>query len=50
LSADHVSEFDITGRSMRGWVLVATEGIDAENDLKRWVQEDVAFAPTLPPK
>jgi hypothetical protein len=35
---------------MRGWVLVATEGIDAENDLKRWVQEDVAFALTLPPK
>jgi hypothetical protein len=26
----HVKEFDITGRAMKGWVLVGPEGVAAE--------------------
>src|SRR5262245_21188067 len=37
LKEPHVSEFNITGRSMKGWVLVAPEGIE-EDQLGVWVQ------------
>src|SRR6516225_7756809 len=42
LKEPHVSEFNITGRSMKGWVLVAPEGV--QNDkLKGWLQRAVKF-------
>ncbi|HEY69811.1 MAG TPA: TfoX/Sxy family protein [Anaerolineae bacterium] len=42
--------FDITGRAMRGWVMVAPEGVEQDADLEAWVQQGVAFARSLPPK
>jgi hypothetical protein len=42
--------FDMTGRPMKGWVLVEPAGIEAEEDLKRWIEQGVAFAQSLPPK
>jgi hypothetical protein len=42
--------FDITGKEMRGWLLVSAEGVEKMNDLKEWVQIGVDFAKTLPPK
>ena len=42
--------FDITGRPMRGWVMVRPEGVKAESDLRSWVQRGVDFAATLPTK
>ena len=44
-----VRPFDITGRPMRGWVLVAGEHLDDDN-LDRWLAETCAFVATLPPK
>ena len=44
-----VRPFDITGRPMRGWVLVGGEHLDDE-DLDRWLAEAGAFVATLPPK
>ncbi|WP_030438352.1 TfoX/Sxy family protein [Actinoplanes subtropicus] len=44
-----VRPFDITGRPMRGWVLVAGEHLDDEH-LDRWLAEAEAFVATLVPK
>jgi TfoX/Sxy family transcriptional regulator of competence genes len=49
LSRPHARPMDFTGRPMRGFVTVRPEGLDAAQ-LKRWVQEAVARAESLPPK
>ena len=44
-----VRPFDITGRPMRGWVMVEPPG--AEGDaLERWLALAQAYAESLPPK
>ena len=50
LQQPHVGEFDVTGRPMKGWVLVAPEGIDVDSQLKDWIQRALKFVRTLPPK
>src|SRR6516165_9137774 len=50
LKEPHVSEFDITGRAMKGWVLVAPEGVDADEQLKGWIERAVKFVGKLPAK
>src|SRR6516164_4612662 len=50
LKEPHVKEFDITGRAMKGWVLVAPEGVDADEQLKGWIERAVKFVKTLPAK
>lgn len=42
--------FDITSRPMKGWVMAAPAGYEAEADLWDWVARGVAFARTLPSK
>ena len=42
--------FDITGRPMRGWVMVVADACQADEDLRYWVGRGVAFALTLPAK
>ena len=46
----HVKPFDITGRAMKGWVLVAPEGLEDEDQLKDWIQPAVKFVGKLPKK
>jgi TfoX/Sxy family transcriptional regulator of competence genes len=50
LKEPHVSEFDITGRSMKGWVLVEPQGVEDDDQLGGWVQRAVEFVKTLPAK
>jgi TfoX/Sxy family transcriptional regulator of competence genes len=50
LKEAHVSEFNITGRSMKGWVLIGPEGAQSDDQLKGWVQRAVKFVGTLPAK
>ena len=50
LAQPHVRVFDMTGRPMRGWVLVSPEGYETDDDLRRWIEQGVAFALTLPAK
>ena len=50
LKEPHVSEFDITGRAMKGWVLVAPEGVEADEQLSAWIQRAVKFVRKLPAK
>src|SRR5579871_1583986 len=33
----HVREFDITGRPMKGWVLVESEGVEDDEQLAGWI-------------
>lgn len=42
--------FDLTGRPMKGWVVVTAEGYESDGDLLDWVRQGVAFAASLPPK
>jgi TfoX/Sxy family transcriptional regulator of competence genes len=49
LARPHARPMDFTGRPMRGFVTVRPEGLDGDR-LKRWVDEAVARAESLPPK
>ena len=46
----HTRIFDITGRPMKGWVLVMPDGFESDSDLKHWIERGVDFALSLPPK
>ncbi|MGW6907014.1 TfoX/Sxy family protein [Streptomyces sp. NPDC054940] len=42
--------FDMTGRPMRGWVVVEGSAVAEDDALGAWIDEGHAFAATLPPK
>ena len=42
--------FDITGRKMKGWVMLDAKGYQADDDLKAWLSEARDFVKTLPQK
>ena len=46
----HVGEFNITGQAMKGWVLVAPEGVEDAGQVKAWIQRAVKFVGKLPAK
>ena len=48
LQEPHVREFDITGRAMKGWVLVEPEGVEDNDPWKNWIQQAVKFVAKLP--
>src|SRR5881409_3234810 len=50
LKEPHVKEFDITGRPMKGWVLVELAGVEGDDQLKGWIQRAVKFVGALPAK
>ncbi len=43
-------EFDITGRSMKGWIMVEPDGFTDDADLSEWVKQALGFVKTLPAK
>jgi TfoX/Sxy family transcriptional regulator of competence genes len=45
-----VRPFDLTGRPMKGWVLVDPEATTTDADLVTWIDRGVAYAESLPPK
>jgi TfoX/Sxy family transcriptional regulator of competence genes len=50
LKEPHVKEFDITGRAMKGWVLVEAEGIEDDDQLHDWIDRAANFVKSLPAK
>jgi TfoX N-terminal domain len=50
LAEEHVRVFDMTGRPMKGWILVGPEATAADDDLAGWVDAGGDFAASLPPK
>ena len=50
LREPHVKEFDITGRAMKGWVLVGPEGVQNDEEFTDWIERATRFVRTLPAK
>ena len=49
LEEPHTRPFDMTGRPMRGWVLVGPQGLEGDR-LGKWIDRGVAHAASLPAK
>ncbi|MGE5251203.1 MAG: TfoX/Sxy family protein [Bacteroidota bacterium] len=50
LARPHTRPFDMTGRPMKGWLLVDPAGWQDEGELAGWIREGVDYALTLPSK
>jgi TfoX/Sxy family transcriptional regulator of competence genes len=50
LAESHTREMDFTGRKMRGFVIVESEGFEADEDLASWVEAGADYAASLPAK
>lgn len=49
LQQDHVKPFDITGKPMKGWVMVEAAGFEGER-LAQWLDTARRFVESLPAK
>ena len=50
LNNKHVREFDLTGKSMKGWVMVEKGSWNKIDELTRWLDIGRSFALSLPKK
>jgi TfoX/Sxy family transcriptional regulator of competence genes len=50
LQEPNVGEFDITGKPMKGWVMVEPDGIENDEQLSQWIERGMNFVKTLPKK
>jgi hypothetical protein len=50
LSKPYTKIFDLTGRPMKGWVLVEADGVKTAAGLRKWIERGVACAKSLPAK
>jgi TfoX/Sxy family transcriptional regulator of competence genes len=50
LKKAHAKPFDLTGKPMKGWLVVEADGVKTGRQLSSWVKEGVEFALTLPPR
>jgi TfoX/Sxy family transcriptional regulator of competence genes len=50
LKSPGVRLFDLTGRPMKGWIMVAEERLGDEADLRAWLERARSFVASLPPK
>jgi hypothetical protein len=50
LKKTNAKPFDITGKPMKGWLLVEPGGLRTSKQLVAWVKKSIEFASTLPPK
>src|SRR5262245_20668747 len=50
LQQPNVVPFDITGRPMKGWVMIEPDGIETDEQLADWIRQSKEFVCTLPRK
>jgi TfoX/Sxy family transcriptional regulator of competence genes len=50
LAQPGVRIFDMTGRPMKGWILVSPAATEDDAGLRKWVEAGLDFAGSLPPK
>ena len=50
LREPHVKEFDITGKAMKGWVMVEPEGAAEAGAVAAWVRRALKFVGRMPAK
>ena len=43
----HVRKMDITGKPMKGWIMVEPEGVEEDEPLKNWIQQAMKFVGKL---
>ena len=46
----YVRIFNMTGRPMKGWVLVSSAGYKSDKALLDWIEKGITFAQSLPHK
>ena len=46
----HTRIFDLSGRPMKGWILVQPKGLTTEDALVKWIQVGLKYASALPAK
>ena len=50
IQKEHVRPFDVTGKPMKGWLMVASEGWSTDESMNKWLLMGRDFAWTLPEK
>lgn len=50
LRQPYVRDFDITGKPMKGWVVVTPPGLEDDDQLSEWIERAITFVGKLPPK
>ncbi len=50
LTQPHTRKMDLTGKPMKGFIIVEAEGYEDDKDLAKWVKEGVDYARSLPGK
>lgn len=50
LKKPHTHVFDMTGRPMKGWILVRPAGLTTDAALGKWIETGVNYAASLPAK
>jgi TfoX/Sxy family transcriptional regulator of competence genes len=50
LEQPHARQSSMGERVMKGWIMVAPEGVRGDDELDGWVRRGVEFARSLPPK
>ena len=46
----NVRPMDITGRPMKGWIMVDPDGLETDEQLGEWIDRALEFVETLPAK
>jgi len=50
LRQPHARPMDFTGRPMKGFLFVASPGLESDEELERWIAHGVNYAASLPAK
>jgi TfoX/Sxy family transcriptional regulator of competence genes len=50
LQQKNTKEFDVTGKSMAGWVMVYPAGVEEDTELEKWIRIGDDYSSSLPPK
>ena len=45
----HARLFDLNGKTMKGWVMIATDALSEDEDLQNYIDMAMLFTCTLPP-
>ncbi|MBI2858822.1 MAG: TfoX/Sxy family protein [Chloroflexi bacterium] len=50
LKSEYVTPFDITGKPMKGWLLVSPDAVETDDQLLKMLRLGIRFVQTLPKK
>lgn len=50
LAKPNVVEFDVTGKPMKGWIMIEPDGIENDQQLQTWIDWAKKFVLSLPAK